>query len=630
MPDKPELSVNAIIKKLDSGMHWDTDGGTIYFSFPTSNGWISAYGEAAGFTTLKTAQKVAARTAIELWDDLIENDFSETTQMTTGLKIANTTTNIAYAHAFFPGGSNVPGSVFLNPKYNSGTGSNDLYDSPDPGEWGFMSYIHEIGHAMGLSHPSTYGANATFAANATYLQETKQYSLMSYFKASDSGTGTDWYGSSGSGMAQTPMLHDVAAIQAIYGADMTTRTGNTTYGFNATSDVNKQIYDFTVNKNPIMTLYDAGGNDTLDVSGFASASTISLIAGTFSDVNGMTNNIAIAYGTTIENVVTGDFRDFVKGNTGNNRIQTNRGDDIISAGYGDDLLYGGAGMDTIYGGKGNDTVYGGDDFDLIKTNDGKDVIYGGNGNDSVYAQNDDDLIYGGNGHDYLFGGGGNDTFYGGDGDDEMYGGTGDDVFYGGGGRDIMLGGKGNDTYYYEAGVTIREATDRGQGGNDTIITKDYDISLMDHLNVENITATTTATGARNFTLTGNNKSNVLTGSYGNDRLIGGQGNDIMTGGAGRDTFYFNPVNGIDQVTDFEDGLDLISLKEVRDFAVASLGYKGTDMIADGFITLQSTVSGTNVMFDRDGLTGGLKDHVTIGHIAGVSSSMLDASDFVYV
>ena len=42
---------------------------------------------------------------------------------------------------------------------------------------------------------------------------------------------------------QTPMVDDIAAVQAMYGADLTTRTGNTTYGFN--SNAGRDVFDFT-------------------------------------------------------------------------------------------------------------------------------------------------------------------------------------------------------------------------------------------------------------------------------------------------------------------------------------------------------------------------------------------------
>ena len=45
-----------------------------------------------------------------------------------------------------------------------------------------------------------------------------QYTVMSYFTAAN--TGADWIASDGRQYyAQTPMLHDIMAIQAIYGAD---------------------------------------------------------------------------------------------------------------------------------------------------------------------------------------------------------------------------------------------------------------------------------------------------------------------------------------------------------------------------------------------------------------------------
>ena len=31
------------------------------------------------------------------------------------------------------------------------------------------------------------------------------------------------------------------------------------------------MYDFTINTNPFLSIYDAGGNDTLDLSGFTGA-----------------------------------------------------------------------------------------------------------------------------------------------------------------------------------------------------------------------------------------------------------------------------------------------------------------------------------------------------------------------
>jgi hypothetical protein len=43
----------------------------------------------------------------------------------------------------------------------------------------------------------------------------------------------------------TPLVHDIAAIQAIYGVDTTTRTGDTVYGFNWSHDLQKVAEKWT-------------------------------------------------------------------------------------------------------------------------------------------------------------------------------------------------------------------------------------------------------------------------------------------------------------------------------------------------------------------------------------------------
>ena len=83
--------------------------------------------------------------------------------------------------------------------------------------------------------------------------------------------------------AQTPAVHDVYTVQQVYGADMTTRAGDTVYGFNSTAD--KGVFDFTQDTHPVLTIWDGGGNDTLDLSGFNSNSIIDLNEGAFSSAS---------------------------------------------------------------------------------------------------------------------------------------------------------------------------------------------------------------------------------------------------------------------------------------------------------------------------------------------------------
>jgi serralysin len=102
------------------------------------------------------------------------------------------------------------------------------------------------------------------------------------------------------------MVDDIAAIQALYGADTSTRGGDTVYGFNCNITGNESwIYDFNKNTTPIFSIWDGWGNDTLDCSGYAGPQTINLTPGSYSSVDGLIDTVGIAYGADIENSISG-------------------------------------------------------------------------------------------------------------------------------------------------------------------------------------------------------------------------------------------------------------------------------------------------------------------------------------
>jgi len=210
-------------------------------------------------------------------------------------------------------------------------------------------------------------------------------------------------------------VHDIAAAQAIYGADLTTRTGDTVYGFNSTAD--RDVYNFDINKNPFLSIYDAGGNDTLDLSGFNGGRIVlDLRPGAFStgynygdkavldaalgisltqaqwdalydgrlgsNPGFLSDNIGIAYNTIIENGRTGNGNDVLLGNDVANLLDAGAGNDNINGGKGDDSLIGGLGNDTFVisdlGGTDriNDFARGADKIDLRAI----DAVAGGTDN----------------------------------------------------------------------------------------------------------------------------------------------------------------------------------------------------------------------------------------------------------
>lgn len=212
--------------------------------------------------------------------------------------------------------------------------------------------MHELLHGVGLDHAGNYnGDSATsYETHASYFQDSNQYTVMSYWGANN--TGANHVAGGVLQFASTPLLYDVAALQALYGANMTTRTGNTVYGFNNNSG--RAAFDLQRDPSAVFTIWDAGGVDTLDLSGYLSASRVDLREGAFSDAGGMTLNISIAHGARIENAIGGLGNDDLLGNGLNNRLEGGGGGDRLAGAEGGDLLLGGAGGDIfVYGQPGD-------------------------------------------------------------------------------------------------------------------------------------------------------------------------------------------------------------------------------------------------------------------------------------
>jgi serralysin len=312
-------------------------------------------GERPGFVAANSTQQGFLRLALSLWDDLIPQSLVETTSTSSDIEFGYSSSMSGYAHAYYPS----MGSVWFSTVV--GQDANNSTTSPTIGRYGFETIVHEIGHAFGLDHMGDYNGTGTWTPSS--YQDSTVYSIMSYFgpggsESSPDVAQADWTAANNvEYFPQTPMLNDVMAIQSMYGTSTTTRTDNTVYGFSSNiTGASASIFDFSINQNPILCIFDSAGTDTLNLSGWNTPSTLSLEPGVFSSCNDMTNNIVIAYGCVIENATGGGGNDVIHGNSSANLLDGGAGNDQIDAGLGNDTLTGGTGNDTLDGGDGSDTV----------------------------------------------------------------------------------------------------------------------------------------------------------------------------------------------------------------------------------------------------------------------------------
>lgn len=462
--------------------------------------------DVTGFTRFTELQIQVTELMLQAWSDVAQITFNRVGVGTSGeaaytgsaqmlFSNYNAGAEGAAAFATFPGTAETDGDLWFN------VGTEAYNATPVYLEYGYQVLLHEIGHAIGLDHPGRYnaepGQNLNYAANAEYYEDSRQYSTMSYFEATETG------GNHNGLYAASPLLDDIAAAQRLYGANMTTRTGDTTYGFNSSAD---RIWYSAVDaagdpRAVIFAVWDAGGVDTFDFSGYNQGGTIDLRQGYFSSVGGLVGNVTIAMGAVIENAFGGAGAETITGNDAANWIWGGGGADTLRGGAGADRFHYATASESTNAAfdkvmdfvSGTDTVSIGDTIAgrlLLSRFDGSTFIYFDANNNGLYESEGVVRVYtgmagtditgltqgiiyfgGSTGEtltgsalgDTLAGFGGEDTLNAGDGVDWLYGGEGADVLNGGAGGDALVGDGGADRF------VISSATDSTTSAWDTIL-----------------------------------------------------------------------------------------------------------------------------------------------------------------
>jgi len=507
----------------------------------------------------------------------------------------------------------------------------------DINDYGFQTYIHEIGHALGLGHQGDYNGSANYdlgnvgAANTnTFLNDSWLGSVMSYFNQNEN----PFTGSTVSSVL-TPMLVDIIALQNLYGAASVTASptaGNTVFGAGHTfsrayagSDLNTNgsylaaLFDYLETGSDQLgvfdssaiafTINDVGGIDLIDFSFDASDQFVSLIDETLSTVfnpygAGHNDNMWIARGSVIENYRAGSGNDSVDGNAVGNEILGNDGADT---------LRGAEGEDTLLGGEGGDLLDGGTEGDILNGNAGNDTIDGGAGAD---------------------------TIVGGTGNDILLGGASTDILIGEAGNDSMDGGEEDDVYYVETGDVVTDSGTIGYDLAQIVVTTGQHLDMGAWSGIERVEGylgndTINATGQTNQILIwGNDGNDIITGGDGDDILLGGSGDDIlsggdgndtilgeagddtMTGGAGNDVFYIDSSG--DSIANGGADYDVATVNNAVGLSLAVGSWMSVERI-EGF-TGDDTIDATGATETRliwgnagqDQITGGGGDDILLG------------------
>ncbi len=576
---------NAYIDGVLSGTKWAVSSFT--FSFPTDASFYgSGYGSGEqlnGFEALNAAQRDTARAVLADYAavaNLTFQEITETSSQHADFRLAESD-KPGTAWAYYPTTLAEGGDAWFN-------NSKGYYDNPVLGNYAYTTFLHELGHGLGLKH--LHEAEGSFAA-MPLDRDSLEYSVMSYRSYIGQSTSGGYTNKSGN-YPQSLMMYDIAALQKMYGANFNSNSGNSTYSWSALTGemfINGVGQGTPAVNKIFLTIWDGGGTDTYDFSNYGTSLTIDLRPGQWSTASvaqlallhydgsklaaGNIANSLLYNGdlrSLIENAIGGSAADLLTGNAGNN---------LLDGGAGNDRLVGDAGNDTLQGGADSDTaVFSGarsqyqvtqladGSLSVVDTrsgaSDGSDIAWNIEQfqfSDRMYTLAEvlvnpgpppppppppsttgltltgtsaNNTLKGAGLDDTISGLAGADTLYGYAGADTLDGGIGNDKLLGGDGNDVLIGGAGNDTLDGGAGTDTASYANATSGviANLSSTSKNKGDAYRDsYAGIENLTGSDFAD-----TLTGNNSVNALAGGAGDDKLYGAGGNDALFGGAGAD------------------------------------------------------------------------------------------------
>lgn len=384
----PELFVAAAasgdyrIDALLSGYQWSLT--TVTYSFYSDAVFGGTYYGSETVSEVSPAVKTNVRAAMALFSTIMNVNFVEVTETSSNIGRIRVmrSSGPSYAYAYYPVSSTLfstSGDVHLNPSYDR-LGDTNGFQHP-AGQHGYVSLIHELGHAVGLKHPHSGTPNLPSG------EDNFSRTVMTYnFLGNSPGT---------------TMGYDLMALHHVYGA-RASNTGNDSYvGMRPAIDQYRLGSQLFISPSTALkqTIWDSGGYNTLDLSeltGSSSGYRVDLqplgwiSTGAAYQTTYFTAGLSLGSGVSIRKLVSSVSNDTILSNAEAN----------VFGGYASNRV------------TGNDALYGADDADTIdlsgyqpnqvtETPSGNDLVlnFGANGRITIVgyylAPTVPTIVYGG-------------------------------------------------------------------------------------------------------------------------------------------------------------------------------------------------------------------------------------------